>query len=658
MKKSVLASAFALVASLSLASCQELQGSISFDAAGGELIWYPENSSEPEVLETDNPIFDLFSGFPTYAAIANSELPREISTLQARKAGYHFSGWGQVVNGEVTGSYLSDFSSARMPYTASMYRAVYAPLTSVTFVPVDEEGNRLNIGGQEIAELTYSGEDCYVGSSFDNTSLNAVLTQMTSYIPEDYRSNGEFVGIYDAVDSETALGVINIEAENPTYYVKWSDYPYFTIHYNDGVTPDKSVQVRPGASLTPYLPTENPEKANAVFDQWYIDEDFKTSFYEDDYLLMSSSNLDIYAKFFDEIPLTFDLPEGYTLETSQLTVLTGNPIGELPTPSAPEGESFSFWYCDEDGDGVYTKGVDTEYGADTVVPEGIDELVLKPASEEWSKVYLDIRGFETYFSSMPTGFEEIEDGIYQKPYILGDDIGSLYSIDSYVWDETAFGILRFETYVVKKDDEAKPVLDLVDATEAGPSSQPLSSMPDASVVIKPLLTDKYKLTLNYRTETGESISSEVYLEEGTFVDDYTGFADGIDIPDIPHPSSDYTYVCERLTGWYENGELLDSYPYEVNHDAVLDARYQKIVQATFRNRAGDATLFTLEGSAGEVMSYINRQKVSDAYQSELEENERLVGFYYGKDGEIIPFNTSFRYPERNLDLVPVIMSID
>lgn len=651
MKKSFFAGIVPMVGLFLLASCSEITGSITLDADGGELIWYPEGQDEPEVLATDDPIFSVGSGSTTYTATANSELPRKIATVQARKSGYHFSGWGQVVNGVATAPYLQDFSSARMPYAAATYRAVFAELTSVTFVAVDSQGEELSFGGTPVEKLVLSGEDCYVGATIDNTEIASVLDSLLEKIPENYRSEGEFTGVYkDPTEDSASLGVINVDQASPIYYVRWSEYPVLTIHYNNG-TPDSTAVIKPGSSLTPYLPTEDPVKESAVFDAWYVNEECTDPFYGDSFLVMPSSNLDIYAHYFDEIPLTLSVPEGWTLpEGVPTTVLTGKAVGTLPVPDAPDGYDFDFWYLDGNGDGIYTEPTadnptgDLRFTDTTVIPDDTASLTLCAAFSEWNRAYLDLRGLEDEITSYPSGFEPVEgmEGVYSMPVDGSATLLPFYDLSSYSWDDTAIALLGFEAYVgdIDPSDESS-----VDAAEQGEAYTDLERMPANDVVIKPVSAARVTVTLN--SASGES-PVQIYPVSGTSIDSPDDPIFG-SWPDIPAPEG-ADYVSERLTGWLDQSQTPISYPYVFSEAVTLTPIYSKVTSLTFQDGNGQNVL-ELSGISGKILSDADRSKIADAFATLTGEGQKLLGFE-DAIGNYVSFDNAMRYPSSNAILTP------
>ena len=463
--------------STALTGCAEnIVATLTIDPNGGSLIYYPEDSLTAVPVEADDPVFDL-SGSYSYTAEANSELPEKIRTLQARRDGFHFAGWGNVVNGEVKLPYLEDFSIARMPYSNATYRAVFEPLAQVTFLPVTADFEPLVIGGQSVEPLVLSGPDIFVTATLDNTTLNEVLTQLDASLPASEYTLGRFSAVYSLEDTSSIVGALTIAEPQETYYAVFSEYPSFNIHYA-GAQEDISIPVAPGTELAPYLPKEDPSLAGSKFEGWYTDADYTVPFYPSSDLLMSTADFNLYAHFCHEIPIEYALPESWQVASGSPTTLLTDTIPEdLLDPIAPAGYTFEGWYIDRDGDGVYTgadSGGDILLNGFTRVPRDLERAVLRPLFSEWNRVYIDLRS--TGAVAVPDQLNSAGEEIWATPLLPGAELGGLMDTAAYEFASDSLRLTGFDAYPVTFQ-EGETLADSLTRAEQGEPLIGLKSCP-------------------------------------------------------------------------------------------------------------------------------------------------------------------------------------
>ena len=553
-----------LMLGISLSGCGEtISATLTIDPDGGQLIYFPNGSTEPVEVAPDDPVFDL-AGTYSYTAEADSELPEIIATLQCEKEGYHFSGWGNVVNGEVKTPYLTDFSSARMPYSDATYRAVFQPLASIEFIPVDEDFQPLILDGDPAFGLTLSGEDIYVTATLDNTRVAGIVDQLNSMLPDWEHPEGAFSGIYPVESSEEGkrkpVGSITIEEPEEQYYAVFTAYPMLNIHYS-GSQEDVSFPLAPGTPLADYMPSTDPELTGAVFEGWYSDPDYTVPFYPDDEgLVMTTSDLDVYAHFCIPIPVTYELPDGWTLGGgSPEIVLTDTAPDNLVDPIPPKGFTFENWYIDMNGYGVYNAEAGEGETPDILldgrnrIPNNIDSVVLRPKYSEWNSVYVDLR--ETGCSSVPEGLTETSEssGIYSVYALPGEDLSAYQSLDGYTFESADIQLVGFDAYFLDIDD-GQTLADAIDAAEAGTHLADITEMPTRNVVLKPRFSNVHYLTLHFGESEDETVKVS-YLDDELVKSPTDSFLlQGHEIEKSP---TDDSYLADVLTGWKyytEDGE--------------------------------------------------------------------------------------------------------
>lgn len=614
-----------LASSLVLAACscsETITATLTIDPNGGRLVYYPSGSTEPVEVASDDPVFDL-AGSYSYTAAANSELPEVISTLQSVRDGYHFLGWGNLVNGEVQAPYLQDFSSARMPYSDVTYQAVFTPLSTLTFVPVDEDFQPLEIAGETVDSYVLSGDDIYVGAILDNTTLSSILAEMTGLLPEEEYPSGQYSGIYASADSSDALGSITIEGESETYYVVFTDYPLFTIDWGLAGLPDTVYPVAPGSSLAPYLPTDVPEVEGAIFDGWYTDEDFTSPFYiGDEFHIMSSSSLTIYARYLREVQIDYALPDGWKLGDDSPTTLYEDTIPELVDPVAPAGFTFTYWYIDLDGDGEYTADTDILLNGYNRIPVGYESLTLRPLYDEWDRVYIDLRGVS--YSSVPSALTEASEDIYYLSALPGHSIDEVLDAEEYGFDSS----LRFDGFVFYYLDggEYSTLEEQLDASEESTPATGFTTMPDASVVAVPTFTGIHDVTLHL--PGGDRV---VTVEDDGILDGYDDEVLG-DV-DVTVEGDETTYIEEVLTGWsLEEGDEAIEYPIALSDITELYPVYTRRTSLTFQ-MPGETETLVLMGLEGDSLTVAEKNQVTTFYEQYLEENQKIA-YYTVTDSDV------------------------
>ena len=581
--------------SLSLASCgKSIVATLTFDPEGGQLVYYPEGATDPEKVDSDNPIFDL-AGKYSYTADANSELPQIIRTLQSVKEGYHFSGWGFVRDGTTVPPYIEDFSDVRMPYSSVTYRAVFTPLSTLEFIPVDSARNPLVLEGREIQPITLKGDDYYVGAAVDNTQLNRIVQQLEDEVSGEGEDVGYFSGIYaDKSTDSSALGSITIDSESMVFYCVFSEYPIFTIHYG-GAQDDVSVHLEPGADLTPYLPKEDPTLAGAIFDGWYADSQYTVPFYpQNTGYIMSASNMDIYAHFFRSIPITYHLPAGWTLGSgSPTSIYTGRVATDLVDPVAPQGFEFQGWFSDSDVDGGYDSD-EVLLDGNTKVPDGLQAATLSPLYTEWDKVYLDLRGLE--LKSWPSAFTPVADaaGIYSLPALLGADLLAYQNLDQYVTASESERITGFQFFALTEKD-GNTLLQNIEDSEVDPFVSGLKTMPDHSVIMKPVVETLKEVVLHL-----PSGDRKVLAGDQDMVSNPTSSLFNLTAGEISIASTESDYLSQNLVGWStEAGGTRLSYPFLLASVSDLYPVYAKHTSLTLLAADGTSTSSVYEGNEGD-----------------------------------------------------------
>ncbi len=624
---------------LSLAGCSEnIVATLTIDPNGGNLIYYPEGSTTPEAVAADDPVFDL-SGSYSYTAEANSELPQKIKTLQAQRAGYHFAGWGNVVNGEVKLPYLEDFSIGRMPYSDATYRAVFDPLASVTFLPVTADFEPLVIEGQTVAPLVLSGSDIYVGATLDNTRLNGVLTQLGNTLPDSQYTLGRFSAVYSPEDTSSIVGAITIAAAQETYYAVFSAYPTFNIHYA-GAQEDVSIPVAPGTELTPYLPSEKPSLEGSVFEGWYTDADYTVPFYPSSGLLMPTADFNLYAHFCHQIPIEYALPEGWQIaEGAPTTLLTDTIPSEIPAPSAPAGYTFESWYLDVDEDGVYTEDQDVLLNGLNRIPENLDKAVLRPLYSEWDRVYVDLRTAPAL--TVPSQLADVAEGIYATPLLPGADLTGLMDTSAYTFSAESLRLTGFEAYSVTFQ-EGETLAESLDRAEQGSALVDLKVMPDTAVVLVPRFEEIHPVTVHYPSgDVTIQVGPDQIIDAAT--DDLIYSEEDAVLPGV-----EGVYLEEVLTGWSlsEGGEAL-TYPFSLDEVTDLYPLYTRHTSLTLVDEAG-TTLAQVDGLAGQTLNVAQADLVEAAAQAAYPAGEDGVNPILGYRLEY----GSLSYTYQTLDIVP------
>ena len=560
---------------LGVGCTQSMKATLTIDPDGGTLFYYPEGSDTPVDVSADNPVFDS-PGSYSYTAEADTEFPLVISTLQARKEGYRFRGWGNVIDNQVKGSYIQDFSNSRMPYADVLYRAFYDEYVTLTFVPVDEEFQPLVIGGEEVAPYTLNGEDIYTSVNLDNERLSSILDEMTALLPEEEYRSGQYSGIYESPESEKALTYISIES-NTIYYVMFAEHPRFIIDWGLSGLGQESYPVAPGSGLGDYLPagSEIPEVEGMVFEGWYVDPEYTSPFYPNDqYLTMPNADLTIYARYLREIPVDYQLPEGWTTgEGSPDVLLEGEIPDNLVDPISTEGGfTFTGWYIDMDGDKLYSEETDVLLDGSSPVPEGLEFIVLRPLLEEWDRLYIDLRGVSYDAQNLPSDLIEASRDIYYVPALLGKDISAWFEEEPYGFDST-YSFDGFSLFYLA-EGEYGSIEELLDASENPEAGLEIvggvTSMPPESIVARPRFNNTHEITLYM---LGNEMTYQIVT--GEWLDSYDDPIWEVDMEVAAPEGSDY--LANVLTGWSlePEGEPVE-YPLELTTDVVaLHALYTR-----------------------------------------------------------------------------------
>lgn len=513
----------ALTGATLLSSCQgAIVGSLTLDPNGGTL-FYVDSTGAKVALDPSDPIFDPNKAAFTLTAPANEELPEKIQTAQAEKAGYGFAGWGPLVNGTVTSGILQSLRGAKTPYSPTTYQAVFKKGVNLTFLAVDEAGNALD-GFDPVVFSTY--EDQRLNFQNIQDVLSAFNAKAQTLRP--YRGQGEFDSVVekDAGGNLVDSPLVNIKAgtEDAVYYSVFSLFPYFTLHYGNG-EPDLARRVKPGSALIDYA-TSDPYKEEAIFKGWYTDSAFASQFVFDSHAVMPNQNLDVYAKFADLVPMAFawdkDTPsipmtdyfkanangEGQVMVEEETSL---NPALWPETQNLDhDGKTFLFWYGDLNGNGTFDSDDISFEDKATVLPLTLKEtlkgqpLTLRPVFKGQHRVYLDLT--DASFLTPPSAFDEIGEatGIYKSYLDLGADLSGL--LDPFLFaNEDPSKILEGFAYYRFPDDafEGKED-DLVrhyDSDEQYRLPDGLLTMPDSSLIAKPILSDRLAFYLLGHADT-------------------------------------------------------------------------------------------------------------------------------------------------------------
>lgn len=495
MKNKTLFSLFCVL-SLSLASCKEsLIGSITLLPYLNSSLYYTDENGQTHDIQQNDSLFTVgpYGGY-TYSASGNSELPQKVKTVGSKLDGYHFAGWRLSNNGTLKGTLLKDFSQARMPYSKAIYQAVFNKNAKVTIIPT--------WNGKTIAGVNPITLDTYLTDVLLDSTLSTNVFEPLDKIAKtnaSLKDQGFFdKRLFQSADKEEEVKEFEVTREQTTYYVHFNEYPTFTLMNYDGKV-YQAKRLISGSDLSSYetvaeeIVSQGEEALNAVFDDWYSDQEFTTAFRFAS-SKMPTESLTVYPHFLKKVKVILkdyideqgqkaDKDLGYLgVETKKLD------SSKLLVSHKPNA-TFRFWYYDKDADGIYDaeKGdikyeISSNPSAWNTIPENIKEnqFVLTPYYEDWPRLAFDFTKnpkVVTLSSSLLSTFKETakDSAIYASFFEPGASISSYLKItpENYQFSEGYY--LQFVQYYT------------LDSKGEHIKANPIDVMPENDLYIQPII---------------------------------------------------------------------------------------------------------------------------------------------------------------------------
>lgn len=158
-------------------------------------------------------------------------------------------------------------------------------------------------------------------------------------IPTPTKADNTFAGWYSDPTFDTPVSSSTVITSNSDFYAKWIENITITFNAKGGTVSPTTKTFTSGSAIGE-LPT--PEKTGYTFAGWYLDDET----YQNQVTAQTTFNTttEIYAKWVEDITITFDPNQGEVSPTSR-NITAGSAIGELPTPTRT-GYDFVGWYTD------------------------------------------------------------------------------------------------------------------------------------------------------------------------------------------------------------------------------------------------------------------------------------------------------------------------
>ena len=157
-------------------------------------------------------------------------------------------------------------------------------------------------------------------------------------LPTITRPGYAFIGWYTDPVNGSKINSNTIIDGDIRFYAHWTDGATVTLHANGGSVSPNTITVYNGHEVG-NLPT--PERTGYTFDGWYQDVNLTIPATSETVI---NQNTDFYAKWIENVTITFDADGGEVSPTSK-TQASGLAIGDLPIPSKI-GYDFVGWYTD------------------------------------------------------------------------------------------------------------------------------------------------------------------------------------------------------------------------------------------------------------------------------------------------------------------------
>ncbi len=156
------------------------------------------------------------------------------------------------------------------------------------------------------------------------------------------RSGYDFLGWYDNADGNGDAYDFSspITSNNFIIYAVWSE----TVTYHDvlvdyqGGGSNETLSIAEGSTVT----LDDPTREGYRFDGWYIDDTFSTAY---NFSLVVNSDFTLYAKWVEQVIVTFDLNYSGAPTASEVSVDLGSVVA---TPTVPTRTDYTFagWFED------------------------------------------------------------------------------------------------------------------------------------------------------------------------------------------------------------------------------------------------------------------------------------------------------------------------
>ena len=208
-------------------------------------------------------------------------------------------------------------------------------------------------GWVEAVSVTWDGNGGYIWGETDRPTYTNSLRKGSTVSPEWARRSGyAFEGWYlDAACTESVDFGSFILTQDVTFYAKWGDptYAYWDCNGGSLVVDGDNYSIYPEAlQNNQYINTHywNPEKKGFVFCGWYLDKDCTE---QPDYYYYLTENVTFYAKWADEVNVTWDANGGY-IGGGELTYTQQLGKGTYLNTSQyafRDGYTFDGWYLDK-----------------------------------------------------------------------------------------------------------------------------------------------------------------------------------------------------------------------------------------------------------------------------------------------------------------------
>ena len=178
------------------------------------------------------------------------------------------------------------------------------------------------------------------GGSVSYNTLTVHYNSEVGELPTPTKTHNFFVGWYQDINLTIPVTSSTVVTANTDFYAKWLPEVIVTLNTNGGQVSPTEISVGQG---TPVGELPTPTRSGYTFAGWCQDVGLTVPATSQTII---NSNTDFYAKWIENITVTYNAKSGSVYPTS-VTFPSGSAIGELPVPTRP-GYGFIGWYLDDE----------------------------------------------------------------------------------------------------------------------------------------------------------------------------------------------------------------------------------------------------------------------------------------------------------------------